>query len=170
MCPLGSSRYACKHAMMCQNRSSFNGTIGYVPTDTTLWYVKGSNRLFPCLLAQPWRQAFACRQGCARGQAVNGRRKNGGNYHRQNEPTIHCNSGNPNLYLISQLQNGDDRQLGAMTHSPLTVLLPPGWDCVAVCGSKGSGYRLVWIFKSYWITQVKFYMLLLTIRERRFTN
>ena len=41
---------------------------------------------------------------------------------RQSQPYIYTN----------QSQKGDARQLEAMSYTPLTVLLPPGKDCVAV--------------------------------------
>ena len=38
----------------------------------------------------------------------------------------------PTYIQSNQSQKGYASQLGAMSHTPLTVLLPPGWDCVAV--------------------------------------
>ena len=48
-------------------------------------------------------------------------------------PQCNATQCNPNLYLdYSFIEKGDANQLEAMCHTPQTVLLPPGWDCVAV--------------------------------------
>ena len=38
----------------------------------------------------------------------------------------------PIYLLTNQSQKSDASQFEAMSNTPLTVLLPPGWDCVAV--------------------------------------
>ena len=70
---------------------------------TGVW-TPGIRRLFHSLLAQPQRQEFACRWGCARRLSV--AYENCGYFHHSHEPTIHCDWGNSNLYLDQLITRG----------------------------------------------------------------
>ena len=78
------------------------------------------HRHFHSLLYIPNGRQIACREGCARGLSVTS--ENDWNSHRLRESTIHCDRGNPQLYLDKPITKGLDQSMKFdMSHILLTV-------------------------------------------------
>ena len=58
-------------------------------------------------------------------------------------PQCIATSGNPTLYLDQPITKGDVSQLEVMSHTPLTVLMPPGWDCETIWWQEGAIWKVM---------------------------
>ena len=92
----------------------------------------------------PLHRPNACRWGCAKGLSL-------GSEKRWKFPLVTWAHNAILIYIqTTQSQKSDASQLEVMSHTPLTVLLPPGWDCVAVYSSHDD--EIFWeLFHHYFV-------------------